>query len=150
MRRVKREIVAGLIISSDNRILMGKKKGGGVYPDCWHIPGGGVEKGESKEEALIREIKEEVGIDVSNLVIKKISSGDSDCSVKTDRKTGEKYKVEMNFSVYEVDFLEKAEEIEIVLEDDLEKARWVDRDELGKIKLTPPSEKLFGKLGWIE
>lgn len=38
---------------------------GGVYTDCWHIPGGGIEEGEDKNSALMREVKEETGIDIS-------------------------------------------------------------------------------------
>lgn len=55
MNIIHREIVSALIFSKD----------GGVYTDCWHIPGGGIEEGENKVDALIREIKEETGINIS-------------------------------------------------------------------------------------
>ncbi|MBU1008095.1 NUDIX domain-containing protein [Candidatus Dependentiae bacterium] len=32
--------------------------GGGVYPDCWHIPGGEIDKGEQAKDSVIREVKE--------------------------------------------------------------------------------------------
>ena len=34
------------------------------YKSDWEIPGGGIEKNESPQEALIREIKEELGVDL--------------------------------------------------------------------------------------
>jgi ADP-ribose pyrophosphatase YjhB (NUDIX family) len=56
MRKIKREIVSALIFSGGGKIFLGKKdmKTGGVYCDCWHIPGGGIEDGENKRDALIR------------------------------------------------------------------------------------------------
>jgi len=57
MKTIRRIIVSALIFSKDNKILMGKKNlnGGGVYVDCWHLPGGGINENEDKIEALIRE-----------------------------------------------------------------------------------------------
>lgn len=52
----------GLIIR-ENKIALIKKARGG-YKGLLDIPGGGIEHGESPEETLIREIKEEAGVDV--------------------------------------------------------------------------------------
>ena len=54
----------GLIIK-DKKIALIKKARGG-YKGLLAIPGGGIEHGESPEETLIREIKEEAGVDVLN------------------------------------------------------------------------------------
>ncbi len=35
------------------------------YPDTWDVPGGHVEQGETPEECIVREMKEEMGIDLS-------------------------------------------------------------------------------------
>lgn len=35
-----------------------------LYPSCWTLPGGRVEKGESPELATVREVKEELGLDI--------------------------------------------------------------------------------------
>ncbi|HET8840562.1 MAG TPA: NUDIX hydrolase, partial [Ktedonobacteraceae bacterium] len=61
LRILQRRIVVGYIISSDGQLLLGKKVpgSGGVYPDSWHNPGGGVEPGETDEQALAREVHEE-------------------------------------------------------------------------------------------
>jgi len=51
--------VAGVIIEDDKLLLIAHKKDGQVY---WLLPGGGVDYGESLDEALIREFKEELNI----------------------------------------------------------------------------------------
>lgn len=51
--------VVAAIIKKDNKILA-TKRGYGEFIDMWEFPGGKIEANETKEEALIREIKEEL------------------------------------------------------------------------------------------
>jgi len=151
MRTIKRDIVAAIIFSKDEKIFIGKKHptGGGVYVDSWHIPGGGLEEGESKLDALIREIKEETSIDISKYDVALIDDCGRGVSQKT-LKSGEIVNCKMHFFVYKVLIQDKSsEEIEIKLDDDLEKFQWVKASRLKEIKLTPPSVELFGRLGLI-
>lgn len=53
-------VVAGLIKKGDQFLLVKERMKSGS--DCWIIPGGKVEFGESLEEALIRELEEEISI----------------------------------------------------------------------------------------
>ncbi|CRK81614.1 NUDIX hydrolase [Neobacillus massiliamazoniensis] len=53
--------VSGLVQSVDGRWLVVKKKYGGLKGQ-WSLPAGFVEKGETADEAVIREVKEETGI----------------------------------------------------------------------------------------
>ena len=46
------------------RILLAKRAEGMRYPGLWCTPGGTVEPGETDEAALIREVREELGVDV--------------------------------------------------------------------------------------
>lgn len=153
MRTIKRDIVSSLIYSKDNKLLMGMKdpKAGGVYPDCWHIPGGGIEEGESKEQAVAREVKEEVGIDISPYRIEFVTDEDKGTAEKTLKDSGEKVLVEMQFYVYKIVLSDmNSEDVKLSLEDDLSDARWFDISELSTVKLTPPSEKYFKKIGYIK
>ena len=51
MNEICRDIVSALIWSKDEKLFLGRKhpEKGGVYADCWHIPGGGIDEGEDKE-----------------------------------------------------------------------------------------------------
>lgn len=57
MKRI--EVVAAVIINKNNQIFCARRKNDGPLALKWEFPGGKIEKGESLEEALIREIKEE-------------------------------------------------------------------------------------------
>ena len=62
----------GLIIRENEIALIKKARGG--YKGLLDIPGGGIEHGESPEETLIREIKEEAGADVLNYELLDVKS----------------------------------------------------------------------------
>ena len=56
------DISAGLLCRQD-RVLLGRRSTRRkAYPGVWDLPGGHVETGETVEEALVRELREEVGV----------------------------------------------------------------------------------------
>ena len=57
-------VVACAILDSDNRILLARRPEGKDFAGLWEFPGGKVEAGESLEQALIRELHEELDMDV--------------------------------------------------------------------------------------
>ena len=58
-------VVAVALIDPDGRVLIAKRPEGKQLAGMWEFPGGKVEPGERPEQALIRELKEELGIDVN-------------------------------------------------------------------------------------
>jgi len=52
-----------VLIDRDGRVLLSQRPSGKSMAGLWEFPGGKVENGEVPEEALIRELKEELGID---------------------------------------------------------------------------------------
>lgn len=47
-----------------------------AFPGFWELPSGGIDDGEEKETSVVREVKEEAGIDVSNMNLKLVDSED--------------------------------------------------------------------------
>ena len=58
------EVVAAIIVDSENRIFA-TQRGSGDWKDWWEFPGGKIEPGETPEEALKREIWEELETRIS-------------------------------------------------------------------------------------
>lgn len=58
------EVVAAVIRNGD-RVLIDKRRADGLLGGLWEFPGGKVEMGEDHHTALVREIKEELGVDIS-------------------------------------------------------------------------------------
>lgn len=57
-------VSAVALVDVEGNVLLGKRLKGKHMADMWEFPGGKVEQGETPEHALIRELKEELDIDV--------------------------------------------------------------------------------------
>ena len=57
-------VVAAALIDADGRVLIAQRPKGKRLEGLWEFPGGKVDPGEVPEDALIRELKEELGIEV--------------------------------------------------------------------------------------
>src|SRR3954463_5194416 len=58
------DVVAGVIQDARGRILLARRTAGRDLAGLWEFPGGKREPGESPEAALMRELQEELGVDV--------------------------------------------------------------------------------------
>lgn len=61
MKEIK---VVAATIQKENKILA-TKRGYGEFINMWEFPGGKIESGETKKQALVREIKEELNIEIN-------------------------------------------------------------------------------------
>jgi len=57
-------VVAGIILNEKGKVLLTQRKEEGTLPLKWEFPGGKIKEGEGPEECLIREIQEELGLEV--------------------------------------------------------------------------------------
>jgi len=60
------DIVNGLLLRDDQVLMARRNANRRLYPGTWSFPGGHVETGETLEQALIRELAEEIGVLVND------------------------------------------------------------------------------------
>ena len=58
MKVIERDIVGAVIFDKNGKIFLAKKASGGVWPDTWQIPGGGVEQNE--DNYIVRILEEKI------------------------------------------------------------------------------------------
>lgn len=71
-------VVAIALIDTQNRVLMAKRPEGKTFSGHWEFPGGKLEENETPEAALIREIKEELGIEIKYKDLKPLTFSSHD------------------------------------------------------------------------
>ena len=60
-------VVAGLLVRGDRVLLGHRSPSRRWYPDVWDVVGGHVEPGEDERAALLRELREEIGVDATEV-----------------------------------------------------------------------------------
>lgn len=119
-------VVAGVIREGDK--IFATAKGYGEFKGMWEFPGGKIEAGETPRQALVREIKEEleVNIEVGELIQ----------TIEYDYPT---FHLSMDC------FWARIVAGEIVLKE-AEAARWLTRDELGDVEWLPADITLIEEI----
>ena len=67
MKKLKTVMVsAAAMVDIDNKVLIAQRQKDKFMADYWEFPGGKLEDGELPNQCLIREIQEELGVDISD------------------------------------------------------------------------------------
>lgn len=111
------EVVAGIIRRNDR--ILATQRGYGEFKDGWEFPGGKTERGETPQQALVREIKEELKSE--------IRVGEKLCTVEYDYP-----KFHLTMHCFWCDLLDGEP---VLLEH--EAARWLTADELNSVDWLP-------------
>ena len=70
------EVAVGILIRADDALLLSTRPEGKPYAGYWEFPGGKIEGGETVEEALRRELHEELGITIAGADVWKVTEHD--------------------------------------------------------------------------
>lgn len=119
-------VVAAIII--ENGKVFATQRGYGEFKDGWEFPGGKIEPGETPEEAIVREIKEELDTEVE--VIELLDTVEYDYP---------------NFHLSMWCFICKIKSGDLVLKEH-EAAKWLTKDTLGSLEWLPADMGLVGEI----
>lgn len=124
---------AGALILNDGKLLLVKR---GAHPGFgkWSVPGGLVELGEKVQDAMVREVKEEVGLDVEAVKLTDVAD-----TITLDNDG----RVQYHFVV--VNFVARIVGGELKTATDILEARWVPVKEVAKVDLTSSFRAFFEK-----
>lgn len=70
------EVAVGILIRDDDALLLATRPEGKAYAGYWEFPGGKIELGETIEQALRRELHEELGIEIAGAEVWKTTEHD--------------------------------------------------------------------------
>lgn len=134
----------GLIIKGDKIVLI--KKMGGPYNGKLDLPGGTIEWGETPEQTLIRELNEEVGIDVIKYKLFDANSITFEWTHKDELERGHHLGIFYKILDYNNDLLEDIKIDE--KNDDSLGAKFYEIDKLKKSELSDIASLEIEKLGY--
>ena len=138
-----RIVVVPIIKDEQGRVLLCKMPPDrGVFPNQWGLPGGGMEPGESMTDALAREVREELGISLSEATPLFFKDG-------LHEKTfpdGSKRTIYMVFLLFDC----RASSSErIKLNPEFCEYAWVESERLGSYELNSATRETFRSLGML-
>jgi phosphoglycolate phosphatase len=123
--------VGALIHDGAGKILMIRTH---KWSDLWGIPGGKIERGESSEDALKREIREETALEISDIRFVM----NQDCIHSTEFFRPEHFIL--------LNYLAKATSHQVTLNEEAEDFRWLDIDEAMELKLNSATKILLQRI----
>jgi 8-oxo-dGTP diphosphatase len=131
--------VGGVIVQDGKAIIV--KRANDPYKGQWSIPGGRVELGESLAEALVREMREETGLDVEIgpliEVFERIQWNDEPPPALRARR--------LRYHFVIVDYVCTPVGGELCAGDDAADVRWVTREELAQYEIRPSAVDVIRK-----
>lgn len=114
----------------------------GVFPGEWGLPGGGVEPGETLEQALRREIREEVGLEIEQITPLFFT----DATYPKTSADGTRREIYMIFLLFAC----TAVACEIRLNPEFDAVEWVPAEKLLNYRLNRATVGTFSRLGLLK
>lgn len=136
----QRTIVVGLVWNEEGKLLLCKMDARrGVFPGQWGLPGGGVKQSEWMGDALRRELREELGIEVGEIKPAFFKDGLHEKTMPD----GTIVPVYMIFLIFHCRALSE----EVQLNEEFSEYRWVAEDEVSALDLNEQTIDTLARLG---
>ena len=138
-----RIIAVGVVHNRAGNVLLCKKpECRGVFPGPWGLPGGGVEAGERIEDALRRELREELGVEVDDIDGLFFSEG----TYPKHYPDGTQTEIQMIFLIFSC----RTRCEELALNQEFSEYTWVKPEALGNYDLNVATVETFKRMGLLE
>ncbi len=137
----QRIIVCPIIKNNGDYLLCKMADDRGVFPGQWALSGGGMEPGETIEEALRREIREELGEELRITEIAPWTFRD-DIRVKT-YPDGRKEKIYMLYLIFDCISANR----QVTFNDEFQEIKWVSPNDIGQLDLNEATRMTFKQKG---
>ncbi|MBU9811978.1 nucleoside triphosphatase NudI [Rahnella sp. C60] len=139
----QRTIVCPLIEHEETYLLCKMPSGRGVFPGQWALSGGGMEPGETIEQALLREVREELG---ESLELSHITPWTFRDDIRTKTyPDGRKEEIYMIYLIFHC----QAKNTLITLNDEFERYAWVRKEDLAKYDLNEATRMTLKQRGLL-
>ncbi|MCP2004244.1 MULTISPECIES: nucleoside triphosphatase NudI [Buttiauxella] len=141
---MRQRVIVCPIIENNGEVLLCKMADDrGVFPGQWALSGGGMEPGEKMEEALLREIQEELGAELQITRIKPWTFAD-DVRVKT-YADGSKEEIYMIYLLFDCISANR----QVTFNEEFQEIAWVKPSDLNNYDLNEATRITFTRKGWL-
>lgn len=141
---MRQRIIVCPIIENDGDVLLCRMASDrGVFPGQWALSGGGTEPGETIEEALRREIREELGDKLELISITPWTFRD-DIRIKT-YADGTKEEIYMIYLIFDCVSANR----DVIFNEEFQEIAWVSRDRLKDYDLNDATRFTFTQKGFL-
>jgi nucleoside triphosphatase len=130
-KRYPEATVGAVILNSENKVLICRSN---KWKQQYVIPGGHIESGETMEETLVREVREETGLEVYDIQLLGI----------TESIYSKSFKNQKHFIF--VDFICRTESNEVVLNEEAQSYQWIELSEIEDYQLEKFTANLLKEL----
>ncbi len=128
---VQKIVLAGVVFNQQGKaLILQRNENEDIYPGMWELPSGKREFFESSHDTLVREIKEEAGLDIEVI---------QPCSVF-------EYKIEKPNEVRDstqINFIVTSNTSEVKLSEEHQNYAWVSKDEIDKYEMSNETKKVI-------
>lgn len=129
-QKIQKVVVGSIIFDKDKILILKRHENEDVFPNLWEIPGGTVEFNEDVESALVRETKEEAGLDVK--VIRPISTFD----YTREKENFLVHVIQINFLVEKIGGI-------VRLSSEHDNFAWISKEGINKYNLSEKTKKVI-------